>query len=44
MSPMSHNPEQFGMEVAYRTFADYYNYCRATGQPARAARQHAASR
>jgi len=31
MSPMSRNPEQFGMEVAYRTFADYYNYCRATG-------------
>ncbi len=31
MSPMSLQPEQFGMQVAYRTFADYYNYCRATG-------------
>jgi len=31
LSPMSRSPEQFGMEAHYRTFADYYNYCRATG-------------
>lgn len=36
MSPMSLAPERFGMEVHYRTFADYYNYCRATGWQPRA--------
>jgi len=31
VSPMSRQPDAFGMEVQYRTFRDYYTYCRGTG-------------
>ncbi|MBI3957788.1 MAG: radical SAM protein [Chloroflexi bacterium] len=31
VSPMSRQPEAFGMTVHYRTFMDYYNYCKGTG-------------
>jgi tRNA A37 methylthiotransferase MiaB len=31
VSPMSRQPEAFGMVVHYRTFMDYFNYCRGTG-------------
>lgn len=30
VSPMSRQPEKFGMEVHYQTFMDYYNYCKGT--------------
>jgi radical SAM superfamily enzyme YgiQ (UPF0313 family) len=30
-SPMSENPERFAAQVGYRTFQDYYTYCRGTG-------------
>jgi pyruvate-formate lyase-activating enzyme len=30
LSPMSRQPEAFGMKVHYRTFLDYYTYCKAT--------------
>ena len=29
-SPMSRQPDAFGMTVHYRTFMDYYNYCKGT--------------
>lgn len=31
VSPMSRQPAAFGMEVHYRTFRDYYSYCKGTG-------------
>jgi tRNA A37 methylthiotransferase MiaB len=31
VSPMSRQPKDFGIEVHYRTFNDYYTYCRGTG-------------
>lgn len=31
VSPMSRQPDAFGMTVHYRTFQDYYNYCKGTG-------------
>lgn len=31
VSPMSRQPEAFGMTVQYKTFQDYYNYCKGTG-------------
>ncbi len=30
LSPMSRAPEAFGVEIHYRTFMDYYVYCRGT--------------
>ncbi len=40
MSPMSRQPENFDMEVHYRKFQDYYNYCKGTGwEPCRVARE-----
>ena len=42
MSPMSRQPEEFGMEVHYKSFQDYYDYCKGTGwEPRRVVRgQH----
>src|SRR5690606_18774808 len=31
VSPMSRNPDAYGMVVHYHTFRDYYEYCRSTG-------------
>ena len=31
MSPMSRQPDNFGMEVNFNSFQDYYNYCKGTG-------------
>lgn len=31
VSPMSRQPDAFGMAVHYRTFQDYYSYCKGTG-------------
>jgi len=30
LSPMSARPQQYGVHVRFRTFRDYYEYCRAT--------------
>lgn len=30
LSPMSRQPEAYGMTVQYKTFMDYYNYCKGT--------------
>jgi tRNA A37 methylthiotransferase MiaB len=35
LSPMSRQPEAFGMNVHFRTFMDYYHYCKATAWQAR---------
>jgi hypothetical protein len=35
LSPMSRQPDAFGMTVTYRSFADYYRYCQATAWQAR---------
>jgi len=42
LSPMSRQPEAFGMTVQYKTFMDYYTYCQGTGwQPRQVVRgQH----
>lgn len=37
LSPMSVHPEQFGIGITLRTFADYYEYCQQTPQAQRAA-------
>jgi hypothetical protein len=34
VSPMSLHPEEYGIDVALRTFRDYYDYCQATSQAA----------
>ena len=31
VSPMSQHPGKFGIQTHYRTFQDYYTYCRGTG-------------
>jgi hypothetical protein len=31
VSPMSQHPGKFGIQAHYRTFQDYYTYCRGTG-------------
>ena len=31
MSPMSRQPDNFGMNVHFTRFQDYYNYCKGTG-------------
>jgi tRNA A37 methylthiotransferase MiaB len=31
LSPMSRQPDAFGMTVSFQTFQDYYNYCKGTG-------------
>ena len=31
VSPMSRQPEAFGLQVHYQTFMDYYTYCKGTG-------------
>lgn len=31
LSPMSRQPDAFGMTVHYKSFMDYYNYCKGTG-------------
>ena len=31
MSPMSRQPDSFGMNVHFTRFQDYYNYCKGTG-------------
>ncbi len=31
VSPMSRQPDAYGMEVHYKSFMDYYNYCKGTG-------------
>ena len=42
MSPMSRQPDSFGMDVQFKRFQDYYNYCKGTGwEPRRVVRgQH----
>ena len=42
MSPMSRQPDSFGMNVQFTTFQDYYDYCKGTGwEPRRVVRgQH----
>jgi len=42
MSPMSRHPHNFDMDVHYRTFQDYYTYCKGTAwEPRRVVRgQH----
>lgn len=35
LSPMSRQPEAFGMTVYYKTFMDYHHYCKGTGWQAR---------
>lgn len=35
LSPMSRQPEAFGMTVHYKSFLDYYHYCKGTGWQAR---------
>ena len=42
MSPMSRQPDSFGMNVQFTTFRDYYDYCKGTGwEPRRVVRgQH----
>lgn len=35
LSPMSRQPEAYGMTVHYKTFMDYYHYCKGTGWQSR---------